>query len=99
MSVVYSKAALVGALVLAGASILWNLGLAYWLLVPGGSGEWTRLAALFAWVVGFPLALAALVAAFLAQEGPPRLTRTARITCVLALAMPLLVTLLSRTRI
>ena len=99
MSVVSSKAALVGALVLAMASMLWNLGLVYWLLVPGGSGEWTRLAALFTWVVGFPLAFAAFAAAFLARQGPPCLMRTARITCILALGMPLLVTFLSRMRI
>ena len=98
MSTSFSTAALVAALAVAAVAILWNVGLIYWLLVPGGSGEWTRLAALFAWVVTAPLALAALAAAFLARQGSLRLTRAARIVSIIALAMPVLVTLLSRLR-
>ena len=98
MSNSVSTAALIIALAVAAVAILWNVGLIYWLLVPGGSGEWTRLAAPFAWAVAAPLALAALAAAFLARQGSLRLRRAARIVSIVALAMPLLVTLLSRLR-
>ena len=89
---------LVSALVFAVVAILWNLGLIYWLLVPGGSGEWIRLAVPLAWIFGFPLALIAFAAGLLTPPHSPRLSRAARIVSILALAMPLLVTLLSRVR-
>ena len=89
---------LVSTFVLAAVAILWNLGLIYWLFVPGGSGEWTRLAVPLAWIFGSPLALLALAAAFLAPQYSPRSGRAARTVSILALAMPLLVTLLSRLR-
>ena len=94
----FSTAMLVGSLVVAAAAIVWNLGVLYWLLVPGGSGEWTQLAVPLAWVIGTPLALAAVAMAFLTRQGSMRWKRAACIVSIFALAMPLLVTLFAHVR-
>jgi hypothetical protein len=93
-----SAIALVVALCPAIAAMLWSLALLEWVLFPSGSGEWTALAVPASWFVNLPLGLIALITAIAAKQGSQRLRRLCTIASIVALTLPVLVTLFHNQR-
>jgi hypothetical protein len=86
------------AIILAAVAIVWGGGAAWWAAFPGPSGEWAALSGLAAWVGCLPLGTIAIVLALTARPAPSSLRRAATWMAAVALAMPVVVTVIWRGR-
>ena len=80
------------------AGIVWGSAALWWVMFPGPSGEWVALAEPAAYVVGIPSGLLALLLIRVSGGGPSGLKSSARWAAVVALLLPLVVTVLLRRR-
>jgi hypothetical protein len=85
----------VAAAVIAAVGVAWDALAVLWVVFPGGSGEWTRLAIPAAYVVGVPCGLLSVLLLWLSRS-----TARARLfvlfAAVLSVLIPILMSLCAR---
>src|SRR5262245_28409145 len=86
------------ALLIAVSGVVWDTLAGLWVAFPGGSGEWTALAVPAAYIVGVPCGLVALLILWSSGHSPSRLRNPARLAAALAIAIPIMMSLVSRRR-
>src|SRR5262245_43626239 len=86
------------ALLIALLGVVWDTLAALWVAFPGGSGEWTALAVPAAYVVGVPCGLVGLLILWSTGHSHSRLRNPARLAAVLAIAIPVMMSLVLRRR-
>jgi len=93
-----SIVAQIAALLLSGAAVVWGLFAVYGVIFPGPSGEWAVLVVIAAYVVNVPVALVGLVVGFTVRQGSAGLRWLCVVVSLVALCLPVLVSLLSASR-
>jgi hypothetical protein len=83
------------ALILALLGVAWDTLAALWMIFPGGSGEWTRLAVPAAYAIGVPSGLLSLFLLWCSGRSESRLRAPTRAAAGLAMVMPLMLSLMS----
>ena len=90
-----SLGAQLAAIFLASAAVLWGIAAAYSVAFPGPSGEWANLAVFASYAINVPVGLAAISIGLFVKTGSARLRRICVVVSLVALALPVLASLIS----
>src|SRR5215813_4463980 len=84
------------ALLIALLGVVWDTLAAFWVVSPGGSGEWRALAVQAVYVVGVPCDLITLLLLWSSGHSHSRLRNPARLAAALSIAIPVMMSLVLR---
>lgn len=90
-----SFGAQLAAIFLASAAVMWGVAAVYSVAFPGPSGEWAKLAVFASYVINVPFGLAAISIGLFVKTGSARLRRICIVVSLVALALPILASLIS----
>ena len=85
----------IAAVAIAVIGVAWDATAVLWMVFPGGSGEWTRLAILAAYVVGVPCGLLSVLLLWLSRP-TPRGRLFVLIAAAFSILIPILMSVFAR---